>query len=172
MARPLQELRDDLLNLLADVEAGLDFADEDIRFVKPEEMLHRLGKALAQVTLLGKQIQQRGLTERVFRVVLTRRPNARKSSLFNALAGTDARVSPVPGTTRDYLVQRLHLDQIVIELIDTPGWQAESGIIESQAQTLAREQVEQADLLLLCLEAGNRLAPEEETMCRQPHPPV
>lgn len=172
MARPLQELRDDLLDLLADVEAGLDFADEDIRFVQPEEMLQRLGKALAQVTLLGKQIQQRGLTDRVFRVVLTGRPNAGKSSLFNALAGADALVSPVPGTTRDYLVQRLHLGETHIELIDTPGWQVESGTIESQAQTLAREQTEQADLLLLCLEAGYPLAPEEETMCRRAHPPL
>ncbi len=172
MARPLQELRDDLLNLLADVEADLDFADEDIRFVQQEEMLHRLGKALAQVTLLGKQIHQRGLAERVFRVVLTGRPNAGKSSLFNALAGADALVSPVPGTTRDYLVRRLHLGEALIELIDTPGWQAELGTIESQAQRLAREQTEQADLLLLCLEAGNPLTPEEETMCRQPHPPV
>jgi tRNA modification GTPase len=172
MARPLQELRDDLLNLLADVEAGLDFADEDIHFVQQEEMLHRLGKALAQVTLLGKQIQQRAVVERVFRVVLTGRPNAGKSSLFNALAGADALVSPVPGTTRDYLVQRLPLGEIVLELIDTPGWQQESGTIESQAQTLAREQAEQADLLLLCLEQGNRLTPEEEAMCSRTNPPV
>ncbi len=172
MARPLHELREDLLNLLADVEAALDFAEEDIRFVQQEEMLRRLGKALAQVTLLGKQLQQRSLTERVFRVVLTGRPNAGKSSLFNALAGADALVSPQPGTTRDYLVHRLHLGEVCIELIDTPGWQAESGTIETQAQSLAREQSEQADLLLLCLEAGYALLPEEESLCRQPHPPV
>ncbi len=172
MARPLQELRDDLLNLLADVEAALDFADEDIRFVQQEEMLRRLGKALAQVTLLGKQLAQRSLTERVFRVVLTGRPNAGKSSLFNTLAGADALVSPQPGTTRDYLTHRLHLGEACIELIDTPGWQVESGTIETQAQTLAREQAEQADLLLLCLEAGYSVTPQEETMLRRQHPPV
>jgi tRNA modification GTPase len=172
MTRPLHELRDDLLNLLADIEAGLDFADEDISFVHPEEMLKRLGKALAQVTLLGKQLDQRGLAERVFRVVLTGRPNAGKSSLFNALAGADALVSPVPGTTRDYLVHRLDLGEVRVDLIDTPGWQVETGTIESQAQDLAREQAEQADLLLLCLETGEPVAPEEETLCRQAHPPV
>jgi tRNA modification GTPase len=172
MARPLQELRDDLLNLLADVEAGLDFTDEDIRFIQPEEMLQRIAKALAQITLLGKQLEQRGLAERVFRAVLTGRPNAGKSSLFNALAGADALVSPQPGTTRDYLVQRLDLGDVRVELIDTPGWQTESGTIETQAQALAREQAERADLLLLCVEAGYPLAPEEETMCRRAHPPV
>jgi tRNA modification GTPase len=172
MARPLHELREDLLNLLADIEAGLDFADEDISFVHPEEMLKRLGKALAQVTLLGKQLSQRGLAERVFRVVLTGRPNAGKSSLFNALAGANALVSPLPGTTRDYLVHRLDLGEVRIDLIDTPGWQVETGTIESQAQQLAREQSEQADLLLFCLETGEPVAPEEETLCRQAHPPV
>jgi tRNA modification GTPase len=172
MARPLQELRDDLLNLLADVEAGLDFADEDIRFVQPEEMLQRLGKALAQVTLLGKQLDQRALTERVFRVVLTGRPNAGKSSLFNALGGGNALVSPQPGTTRDYLVQRLDVGGLRLELIDTPGGQTASGTIETQAQSLAREQAEHADLLLLCLEVGASPSPEEEMLCRRPHPPV
>jgi tRNA modification GTPase len=171
MARPLQELREDLLNMLADVEAGLDFADEDIHFVRPEEMLKRLAKALAQITLLGKQLDQRGVADRVFRAVLTGRPNAGKSSLFNALAGADALVSPEPGTTRDYLTHRLDLGGVAVELIDTPGWQAEIGV-ESQAQALAREQAGQADVLLLCLEAGQPIAPEEGTLCRQAHPPV
>jgi tRNA modification GTPase len=172
MARPLQELREDLLNMLADVEAGLDFADEDIQFVRPEEMLKRLAKALAQITLLDKQLDQRGVADRVFRAVLTGRPNAGKSSLFNALAGADALVSPEPGTTRDYLTHRLDLGGVSIELIDTPGWQVETGTIETQAQALAREQAGQADLLLLCLEAGQAIATEEETLCRQAHPPV
>jgi tRNA modification GTPase len=172
MARPLQELRDDLLNLLADIEAGLDFADEDIHFVQPEETLMRLGKALAQVTLLGKQLDQRGVAERVFRAVLTGRPNAGKSSLFNAVAGAEALVSPLPGTTRDYLVKRLDLGGVVIELVDTPGWQTDKGTIEAQAQAFAREQTEQADLLILCLEAGQPVAVEEERLVRQAHPPT
>ena len=69
-----------------------------------------------------------------FRVVLTGRPNAGKSSLFNALAGADALVSPQPGTTRDYLLHRLDLDDIRIELIDTPGRQAASDTIETSAR--------------------------------------
>ncbi len=164
MARPLQELRDDLLNLLADVEAALDFADEDIRFVRQEEMLQRLGKALAYITLLGKQLDRRGQSERHFRVVLTGRPNAGKSSLFNALTAGDALVSEEPGTTRDYLVRRIDIHGTSIELIDTPGWQTASETIGTQAQELAREQIERADMILLCLEAGSAIAPEEAAM--------
>jgi tRNA modification GTPase len=154
VARPLQELRDDLLTLLADVEAGLDFAEEDVHFVSQEELLKRLAKGMALVTLLGKQLRQRAAGDRPFRVVLAGRPNAGKSSLFNALAGASALVSPSPGTTRDYLVRRLDLDGIAVELVDTAGWGEGTGAIEAQAQHLGREQADAADLVLVCLEAG------------------
>ncbi len=158
MARPLQALRDDLLDLLAEVEAGLDFAEEDLHFVEQTELLNRLARALAQVTLLQRQLAQRAVGHRPFRVVLAGRPNAGKSSLFNALAGTDAAlVSAAPGTTRDYLVHVLKCGDVTIELVDTAGWQPANGTIEQQAQGLGREQAEQADLLLWCVEAGSAL---------------
>src|SRR5947207_738288 len=84
-------------SLPADVEAALDFADEDIRFVGQEETLKRLAAGLAQLTLLKKQLEQRAVSERPFRAVLAGRPNAGKSSLFNALTGAAALVSPQPG---------------------------------------------------------------------------
>jgi tRNA modification GTPase len=134
VTRPLEALREDLLNLLADIEAGLDFSDEDIHFVEADEMLNRLTKALARLELLRKQLEQRGTADRPFRVVLVGRPNAGKSSLFNALAsegtasvseGTQsALVSDQPGTTRDYLVRSLEHDGIRLELVDTAGWQS------------------------------------------------
>src|SRR5437763_6514528 len=94
LTRPLDGLRDDLLNLLADVEAGLDFVDEDISFVGRDDLLTRLAKGLAQLTLVRKQLEGRGRSDRPFRAVLVGRPNAGKSSLFNALTGGDAIVSP------------------------------------------------------------------------------
>jgi tRNA modification GTPase len=171
VARPMQALRDDLLNLLADVEAALDFADEDIQFVKLEDLLTRLAKGMALVTNVGRQLKQRAVAERVFRVVLTGRPNAGKSSLFNALGGS-ALVSAQPGTTRDYLVQRLALGGVTVELVDTPGWQAGGGTIEEQAQALGREQSERADLVLLCLRADEPVSAEEMALLRQEQPPV
>jgi tRNA modification GTPase len=172
VGRPMQELREDLLNLLADVEAGLDFADEDIHFVGQDDLLKRLGKGLALVILVSKQLQQRAVSDHVFRVVLAGKPNAGKSSLFNALAGATALVSPQPGTTRDYLVQRLKIDEALIELVDTPGWRNGGDTIEVQAQTLAREQSERADLVLLCLRAGDPLSAVETELLGRTQPPV
>jgi tRNA modification GTPase len=173
IAHPLQELRRELLDLLADVEAGLDFAEEDIQFADPRELLKRLGKGLALVTLLGKQLDQRSLGDRRFRVVLAGRPNVGKSSLFNALGdGTQALVSPQPGTTRDYLVKTMDLPAARIELVDTAGWQKTNGAISEQAQTLGREQAEMADLILLCLEAGQTPNDTETMLLGQTEPPV
>ena len=172
VTRPLKELREDLLNLLADVEAGLDFAEEDVHFVSQRDLLLRLGKGLALVTLLGKQLDQRSLGGRRFRIVLAGRPNAGKSSLFNALGGATALVSPLPGTTRDYLVQRIEVAGVPFELIDTAGWQPANGSVESQAQHLSKEQAQHADLILLCVAAGQTLDKKEAGFLEQTDPPV
>jgi tRNA modification GTPase len=158
VTRPLDGLRDDLLNLLADVEAGLDFVEEDISFVGREDLLHRLAKGLAQLTTVRRQLESRGHSDRPFRAVLVGRPNAGKSSLFNALAGdapdAGALVSPAPGTTRDYLVRRLDLGGVAVELVDTAGRQEALDAIDAQAQELGRGAAERADLLLVCVPAG------------------
>ena len=151
---PLQALREDLLNLLADVEAGLDFTDEHIEFVDQKQILLRVGAGMAHLTNLRKQLDARALSDRAFRVALVGEPNAGKSSLFNSLAGeATAIVSPVAGTTRDYLTRVIRVDGVTIELIDTAGWQESVTVIEEQAQSLGHEQTRQADLVVWCVEA-------------------
>ena len=155
MARPLEKLREDLANLLADVEASLDFSHEEIQVVDETELLKRVAASLAQLKLVQRQLERRSVESARFRVVLAGLPNVGKSSLFNALTGeATALVSPQPGTTRDYLVRRLALEEVQIELVDTAGRQSSSDTIEDQAQELAGTQVENADLVILCTEAG------------------
>jgi tRNA modification GTPase len=161
--QPLHGVRDDLLNLLADVEAGLDFAEEDIQFADKRDVLLRLGAGLAHLTNLRKQLDDRAVSNRTFRVALVGEPNAGKSSLFNALAGAPAAiVSPVPGTTRDYVTRSVTLQGTNVELIDTAGWQTAIDMVEEQAQRLGREQAERADLVLWCVPAGERRAERRE----------
>ena len=152
IALPLHKLRDDLLNLLADIEAGLDFVDEDIQFVQQDEVLVRVGGGMAHLTNLRRQLESRGVSGPAVRVVLAGAPNAGKSSLFNALAGSSAAlVSPEAGTTRDYLVHRLTLGGLDVDLIDTAGRQSAQDSIETQAQHQANEQTRMADLVLWCV---------------------
>lgn len=154
ITHPLQGLREDLLNLLADVEAGLDFAEEEVQFAGYDETLRRLTRAMAQMTNLRRQLQERSTSDHVFRAVLVGPPNVGKSSLFNALTGASALVSEIAGTTRDYLVRRLEVDGSMIELVDTAGMQTALSTIEEQAQSLRDRELEQADLILWCVEAG------------------
>src|SRR5262249_3709077 len=122
IAEPMSLLREDLLNLLADIEAGLDFTEEGIHFVSADDLLKRLGKGLAYLIRMKQQIDQRASSQRPFRVVLAGKPNAGKSSLFNALIGKDAAlVSEEPGTTRDYLTRVIDIDGMTLELVDTAG---------------------------------------------------
>jgi len=154
VTQPLHTLRDDLLNLLADVEAALDFTEEDIQFVDKSAILLRLGAGMAHLTNLRKQLDDRAVSNRPFRVALVGPPNAGKSSLFNALAGVPAAiVSPVAGTTRDYVTRSVTIQGTNIELIDTAGWQEASDGIEEQSQRLGREQAMRADLVAWCVEA-------------------
>lgn len=155
VARPLDALRDDLLSLLADIEAGLDFVAEDIQFVGQREVLLRLSAALAHLANLRRQLEQRTHSGATIRLVLAGPPNAGKSSLFNALAGRDAAiVSPVPGTTRDYLAAAIQLGGVHVELIDTAGLRPTGDAIEHKAGELGQAQWQTADLLLLCAEPG------------------
>ena len=154
ISRPLDALRDDLLNLLADVEAALDFADEDIEFVTQAATLARLQAAIHQLEAVQKQLDDRAVSGRSVRVALVGLANAGKSSLFNALAGGAALFSSTPGTTRDYLVKELTLAGVAVELIDTAGWQEASDTIEDQAQRLGTEQARRADVIVWCDESG------------------
>jgi tRNA modification GTPase len=153
---PMRQVREDLLCLLADLEAGLDFAEEDIHFVESADLLNRLESAARSVSDVLLQLRTRSVHARPVRVVLVGPPNAGKSSLFNAMLGKAAALtSPVAGTTRDYLREVKRLEGIDFELIDTAGLQSSGSWIESQAQSLASRQTEEADISLVCSAASD-----------------
>jgi len=158
LAVPLGRLRDGLLDLLADLEAGLDFADEDLPFISCEELSERLAAAAAEVQRLLGQMASRSEAADRTRVVLFGWPNTGKSSLFNALAGGTALVSDHPGTTRDYLTAELDLGGARCLLVDTAGLEPESRVphdpVRRAAQAAASDQGRQAQVRLFCLDAS------------------
>ena len=171
LARPLDELRESLLDLLSHLEAGFDFADEDIPFIARDELLSRLAKAGKQIADTLAQMASRDDSAVAKRAVLIGRPNTGKSSLFNALAADSAAlVCDLPGTTRDYLIAELDLDGVKCRLIDTAGRRGERGEkreerretelplavsqdLYSAAQSAAAEQSRAADVQVLCIDS-------------------
>jgi tRNA modification GTPase len=161
LAQPLHSLRSRLLDLLAHLEAGLDFVDEDIEFISREQLCSELSAAAGEVQAVAERLQSRGEAGRLPRVVLIGRPNAGKSSLLNALAGGEAAlVSPIAGTTRDFVAARVNFEGIACLLIDTAGEASDAEEpIAAAAQLAMRQQAEQADLRVLCVDASNPGSP-------------
>ena len=163
----METIRLDLLELLADLEAGLDFVEEDIEFVSHENILSRIQVAKQAVSRLRELSQERLRSETRSRIVLAGLPNAGKSTLLNQLAEQQvALVSEISGTTRDYLAVECDLDGLAAILIDTAGWEINDDPIMQSAQSFREEQIRQADLTIWCssydLTAAERLIDDEQ----------
>jgi tRNA modification GTPase len=166
LAGPILVLRDHLLDLVAHLEANLDFTEEpDVDPIVQTAMAGDLEAAAAQLAALARQLDERDRPEGHPRVVLVGPPNAGKSRLFNAMAGKDhAIVSPQAGTTRDYLTDLCDCGGLTIELVDTAGIEEGGDEVGRLAQRQRQRQFELADLLLECWPApwGDRPAVDRD----------
>ena len=147
--------RVDLLELLSELEAGLDFVEEDIEFIDRETLVSRLQKIRTFCEQLYKDSSTRMESTGSLSMVLAGLPNAGKSTLYNALVGDAeaALVSDIEGTTRDYLVTTLNWQGQPIQLIDTAGMESGENKISLSAQQFRSQQVSQADLVVWCTAA-------------------
>lgn len=173
LSGPLAAIREALLNVLAHLEAGLDFVEDDVEFITAAQLVEQVAQAQAAVARLAGQLGARVREDGGFRVVLVGWPNVGKSSLFNTLTSGQAIVSPAAGTTRDYLIGELTAASgggPRVELIDTAGVelgpQAQS--IAANAQTLSRRELGDAALRLFCVEAGRPLNDWERGQLESP----
>lgn len=175
LATPLHTLREQLLTLLAHLEAGLDFVEEDIEFIHRSELEQQLGQISHVMTTTLDQIQGRAEHNAQIRIVLRGAPNVGKSSLLNALAGDAAAlVGAEQGTTRDYVTRRCKINTLECLLIDTAGATADTADdpVAFQAQQVAREQAAQATLELFCLDGTRPSNAWEQQQLALSNPPA
>ena len=162
LSGPVSDLQDGLLEVLAEIEAGLDFVEDDIEFISQDAILQALGKSQTTIQMILQQIDQRQISQQIPQVVLWGRPNAGKSCLQNAFASNaKAIVSDVAGTTRDYLTATTTIDGMELQLIDTAGTLQSTDQKVSPIQMLAEDQTESvtaaADLTILCMDGSRNL---------------
>jgi tRNA modification GTPase len=169
-----ETLRQQLLTMLAHLEAGLDFAEEDIEFIARDEIKNQVGNVHQELLSIALQLEERLVSGMEYRIVLRGEANAGKSTLFNALAQQPlAIVSDVAGTTRDYVSQSLQLNGMPCLLIDTAGIDSVNAIesvIERRAQEMTSEQQQYAHLEILCID-GAQPRSQWETQQLQTTPP-
>jgi tRNA modification GTPase len=141
--------------LRAQVEAAIDFADEEIEVLSDRALGAQLAVATTQLEALRAASRQGRLLTEGMTVVIAGRPNAGKSSLLNRLAGHDAAiVTATPGTTRDLLRERIVLDGMPLHVLDTAGLRAACDAIEAEGIRRARAAMARADRILFVIDAA------------------
>ena len=159
LSRPVRAMRDQLVDLIAHLEAGLDFVEEDIAFISQPELILQLTSISERLAGLSLQLNTRDVRSRTAQIVMVGLPNSGKSSLFNRLVGSDrAIVSPIAGTTRDAVAQSIDLAGLKVELIDTAGIEELRGDTpRDEAQVALQRRLTQADLALFCVDSSQPL---------------
>src|SRR5262245_7118578 len=151
-----------LFDLIARLEASLDFPDEGFHFVEPT----RAAAEVAQVIAALDDLLRGAAAGRMIRdgasVVIAGRTNVGKSSVFNKLAGVArAIVTPIPGTTRDLVTENLNIGGIAVTLVDTAGWRETLDVVEFEGVSRGNQARRIADLVLLVLDSSEPLTPAD-----------
>lgn len=157
LSRRVQALVERLTGLRVYCEAALDFPDEDIDFLADARVGAEIQGLIAETRTLLAEARQGQLVREGLRLVIAGPPNAGKSSLLNALSGTDtAIVSHLPGTTRDLLHAEIQIDGLPLHITDTAGLRHAADTIEAEGIRRAQGQIAQADLVLWVFSADDQ----------------
>lgn len=163
LSRQIAPVKQNLIHLIATLEAGIDFAEDDIDVMPAADVAMQIEATRAPLTTLADTFGYGRVVREGFTLAIVGRPNAGKSSLFNRLVERDrAIVTATPGTTRDLVTERLALEGIPVELIDTAGLRDAIDEAETIGIAKSREAMAEADLVLLVLDATAPLHPEDE----------
>lgn len=151
----VRHVRRQLLNVLAYLEASIDFVEEE---VPPQDIVSPLTDALNEIRTLLRDADQGIIYRQGLRVAIVGRPNVGKSSLLNALLRVErAIVTEIPGTTRDTLEETLNLRGIPMVLVDTAGIADTEDRVERMGIARSREALQQADLALMVVDGSRPL---------------
>ena len=159
----ITELRGHLLDILAMLEAAIDFPDEDLEILAGEQLAARIRQQVQDpITQLLEHYEDGRILREGLAVIIAGKPNVGKSSLLNKLLRSNrALVTPVPGTTRDVIEESFSLRGIPLRLMDTAGLRQAEELVEKLGMEFTRERLAQADLVLFLLDRSTPLAPED-----------
>ena len=167
LRRVLEPIQDALLDITSRFYAVVDYPDEDIEDVKPEQVAEALSSAEKQLTSLLATCQRGKVLKSGVRTAIVGRPNAGKSSLLNALAGYErAIVTDIPGTTRDTVEESVLCGGVLLRLIDTAGIRDTADIVEQKGVERSRKALGSADLVLAVVDGSVPLTAEDLEVLR------
>jgi tRNA modification GTPase len=162
LAKTVAPLKAELVHLIATMEAGIDFAEDDIDVLPAGQIATRIAEVRAPLEALERSFAYGRVVREGFRLAIVGRPNAGKSSLFNRLVERErAIVTATPGTTRDLVTETVSIDGIPVELIDTAGLRDAADEAERMGIAKSHEAMADADVVLLVMDATAGLSDQD-----------
>jgi tRNA modification GTPase len=171
LSHRLQPIKQKLVDLIATLEAGIDFAEDDVQVAAPQQILAGIAAVRAPLEALEKSFAYGKLVHEGLTLAIVGRPNVGKSSLFNRLVEQErAIVTATPGTTRDLVTETVAIGGIPVRLVDTAGIRHARDEAESIGVRKSLEALADADLVLVVLDASQPRSPEDEELLAQAAP--
>jgi len=165
VSRRIAPLKEQLLELIALLEAGIDFAEDDISVAPPAEILRRLAPVRAGVRQLAESFQYGAMVREGLTLALVGRPNVGKSSLFNRLLERDrAIVTDIPGTTRDLVSETAAIAGIPVKLYDTAGIRQSAELVENLGIERSYQAMADCDLTLVVVDLSQPLDEQDRAL--------
>src|SRR5712692_9949685 len=165
LSEELGRLREGLVRLLVEVEAGIDFSDEDITFISAQGLAEGVTAVRERIAHLIRTAEEGRIVREGVTAALVGRPNVGKYSLLNALAKADrAIVTPVPGTTRDVLEEFVNVRGIPVRLLDTAGLRETVDVVEREGVRRSHDALARAELVLTVLDGNEPLGAEDRRL--------
>ena len=168
LSRRLQPIKQKLVELIATLEAGIDFAEDDVSVLPDAAILSHIAAVRAPLEQLSNSFAYGKIVHEGLTLAIVGRPNVGKSSLFNRLVERErAIVTATPGTTRDLVSETVALGGIPVKLVDTAGIRPAEDEAESIGIRKSREALADADLVLVVLDASQAESAEDAELISQ-----
>jgi tRNA modification GTPase len=167
LSRKIRAIRDMVLRLVAQVEASIEFPEDGLR-LSPRKHLRSLDRLGAELERLVGSYERGKALGGNLTLAIVGSPNVGKSTLFNAFLGEDrAIVTPYPGTTRDYLRERVVIGDAVFQIVDMAGLGSPEHPIEREGMAKGRKIAAEADGLILVLDGSRRVGRDDQSLLRR-----
>ena len=168
LSQKIKDIRKGLIDILAQIEASIDFPEEEIKIKNKKIIKSQLDAIIENLESIINDSQKTKFLRDGIKVTICGRPNVGKSSLLNALLKKErAIVTPIAGTTRDVIEEFINIGGVGIRLVDTAGFAKPKNLIDHHAIRLTKDSIALSDIVLLVFDASSKLGKKDFDLMRQ-----
>lgn len=162
VSKEINIIRNKLLEIVAHIEATVDYPEEDLEEVTAEKVIIQLKDILQNIDFILKNAEEGKIIREGLNTVIVGKPNVGKSSLLNSLLEEKrAIVTEIPGTTRDVIEEYINIDGVAVKIMDTAGIRETEDFVEKMGVEKSKEKINEADLVILMLDLSRELDEED-----------